>query len=100
MFFHHFFVLRLLRRIYFLLFSLERDHFCFALVALLFSFPFVDTYPKIEISNIWVLLAHLVTTRIFFVGCLLIYRLLEMLESILCISFLATLLFPEKFLVG
>lgn len=70
----------------------------FASVALLFSFLFIfffvfDTYPKREISNMVVARSLGYDTNIFCLLCLLIYRLLEMLESILCISFFATLLF-------
>lgn len=58
------------------------------------SFLFVfDTYPKREISNMVVARSLGYDTNIFCLLCLLIYRLLEMLESILCISFFATLLF-------
>lgn len=58
------------------------------------SFFFLfDTYPKREISNMVVARSLGYDTNIFCLLCLLIYRLLEMLESILCISFFATLLF-------
>lgn len=63
---------------------------CFHFFSIFFVF---DTYPKREISNMVVARSLGYDTNIFCLLCLLIYRLLEMLESILCISFFATLLF-------